>query len=56
MVVPQEQLAAVIEVRVVDVEEGAPGVRQLEEELLLHRLELARLDLEALVAARTSRS
>src|SRR5205807_817859 len=50
MIVAQEQLAAVLEVRVLDVDERVARVGQREEQLLLHRLELPRLDLVSLVA------
>src|SRR5262249_32575387 len=52
VVVLQEELAAVLEVRVFDVDERTPRVRELEEELVLDLLELARLDLVPLVPAR----
>src|SRR5262249_18869337 len=52
VIVAQEELAPVLEVRVLDVDERAAGVRELEEELLLHLLELARLDLVPLVPVR----
>src|SRR5262245_63823346 len=49
MVVPQEQLAAVSVVHVHHVDERLPGVREAEEELLFHGLELPALDLVAIV-------
>ena len=52
VIVLEEQLAAVVVVRVLDVDERVARVRELEEELLLDLLELARLDLVALVAVR----
>ena len=52
VIVAEQELAAVVVVRVLDVDERVAGVRELEEELLLHLLELARLDLVALVSVR----
>src|SRR5687767_15272349 len=52
VIVLEEELAAVVVVRVLDVDERVARVRELEEELLLDLLELARLDLDALVPIR----
>src|SRR4051794_23248284 len=45
VVMPQHELAAVLEVPILDVDERLPKVRHPEQELLLHLLELAALDL-----------
>src|SRR5262249_9291331 len=50
MLVAQEKLAAVLVIRVFDVDERIAGVRQLKEQLVFDLLELARHDLEPLVA------
>src|SRR5690606_4584861 len=52
VVVPQEELPAVLVVAVLHEDEGVPRVRELLQELLLHLLELAGLDLEAIVPIR----
>ena len=49
VLVLEQELAAVSVVRVDDVDERIAEVRELEEQLLLHLLELAALDLEAIV-------
>src|SRR5690606_23476536 len=54
VLVPQQELSAVFEVGVFDHDEGISEVGELKQKLLLDRLELARLDLEAIVAARPS--
>src|SRR5690606_34503047 len=52
MIVVEQELPAVLEVRVLDVDDGVSEIRELREQLLLHRAELARLDLVALAPAR----
>src|SRR5437762_3180917 len=48
----QEQLAAVFEVAVLDIDERITRIGELEQELLFDLLELARVDLVALVSIR----
>src|SRR5260370_18286255 len=50
VIVPQEKLAPIVEIRILDVDKRIASVGELKEKLLLHGLKLPRFDLEALVA------
>src|SRR4051812_10782610 len=52
VIMDEQELAAILEVRVLDEDERIAEVRELREQALFDVLELARVDLEALVAVR----